>query len=202
VKEILFKVKDNKLNIIVDTNLSNQEFLSQFKSRLERLIILKESFAKNVVLNIRDRYLNNREILQLFDILNDSNMFYLNKVICKNKAKDTLMICRGNFRGGQTRFFENSALVIGNINKGSRIIVNGDLYVLGKINGDVELKNKDSKIYCENISNSLVKIGDSYKFYNDNLNSLEIYLDNKCIKEKDYKKGEILDVKSDSCYIG
>ena len=65
-----------------------------------------------VILNIGDRSLNAREILQLFDILNDANMFYLTKVVCKNKSKDKMIIYRGNFRGGQIRFFENSALVI------------------------------------------------------------------------------------------
>ena len=201
MKEVIFKVKDNRLNIIVDEDLSNEEFLELLKNRLQRLIVLRDTATKDVVLNLSNRTLNNREILQLFDILNDANIFYLGKVICKNNNKDRLVIYKGNFRGGQSRFFENSALIVGCINPGSRVIVSGDLYVLGRINGDIELKNHDSKLYCENICNSLVKIGDVYKLYDLELNDKEIYLNGDKIEERDYKKGEKLSGKSNSCYI-
>lgn len=201
MKEITFKIKDNKLNIIVDSDLSNNEFLSLLKERLERLVVLRDSLRKEVILNIENRYLNNREILQLFDILNDVNVFYLSKVICKNKARQNLMIYKGNLRGGQIRFFDKSLLLVGSLNKGSKIIVNGDLYVLGSINGDIEIKDKEGKIYCENITNSLVKIGGIYKLYSEVLQSKEIYLKDDKIIEKDYKKGEVYNGKSNSCYI-
>lgn len=202
MKEIVFKMKDNKLNILVDSSISNKEFLDILKERLEKLIVIRESVAKEVILNLDNRRLNNREILQLFDVLNDSGIFYLSKVICENKNKEILSIYKGNLRGGQVRFFDKSVLFIGTINKGSKIIVNGNLYVLGKIDGDVEIKDRDSKIYCERINNSLVKIADTYKLYSEEKNSILIYLEGKEIKESNYKKGEINNVKSNSCYIG
>ena len=48
---------------------------------------------------------------------------------CQSKKKEALSIYKGCFRSGQIRFFEKSLLLIGKINKGSKVIVNGDLYV-------------------------------------------------------------------------
>lgn len=202
MKNIIFKVKENKLNIFVSPTISNKEFLSLLKERLQRLIVVKESIARDVILNIDDRMLDNREILELFDILNDTNIFYISKIVCKNVSKDSLTIYKGSFRGGQVRFFNKSCLIIGTINKSSKVVVNGDLYVLGKIIGEVELKDKSSSIYCEYIEDSLVKIGDIYKYYGGVTKGIEIYLDNNVIKEREYKKGEMNSGKSNSCYIG
>ena len=202
MKEILFKIKDDKFYITVPKQLTNKEFLDTFKTRMENLIILKDNICHNVILDIQDRSLNNREILQLFDILNDIEIFHLYKIICKNKARESISIYKGHLRGGQIRFFDKSILFIGNLNKGSKIIVSGDLYVLGNIRGDIELKNKDGKIYCESICNSLVKIADQYKLYSVQLYDKEISYSNGEIIEKDYTRGEKDYVKSDSCYIG
>ena len=125
------------------------------------------TFTKEVILDISDRKLDNREILELFDILNDINIFYITKVICKCNSKETLSIYKGNFRGGQIRFFEKSILLIGCLNKGSKIIVNGNLYVLGRLNWDIELKDKYTKIYCESIKDSTVKIADVCRVFKD-----------------------------------
>ena len=201
MKDIVFKMKDNKLNVLVSCELSNKEFLNTFKDRIGRLIVLKDSIAKDVILNIDNRMLNNREILELFDILNDANIFYVSRIICKNISKETLTIYKGNFRGGQVRFFNKSCLIIGIINKGSKVVVNGDLYVLGKINGEIELKDKESSVYCECVKDSLIKIGNIYKYYSGELNGVEIYLENDEIREREYKKGEMYSVKSNSCYI-
>jgi septum formation inhibitor MinC len=149
-----------------------------------------------------ERKLSDREILELFDILNENEVFYLTKVICKNKSKDSMIIYKGSLRGGQARRFDKSLLLVGSLNKGAKIVVNGDLYVLGKIRGDIELKDKRCKVYCESINNCLIKIGDVYKLYSEELVSKEIYLEQGKILERDYVKGEINNVKSNSCYIG
>lgn len=202
MKEITFKIKENNLHILVDKDLTNKEFLELLKERLEKLLVVKDALKKNVVLNIEDRCLNNREILMLFDILSDANLFYLSKIICKNKSRQNLMIYKGNIRGGEVKFFDKSLLVVGNINSGSKIIVNGDLYVLGNVSGNIELKDQDGHIYLEHMDDIVVKIGSIYKSYNEELFSREIYLSGNEIKEKCYKKGEINYGKSNSCYIG
>ena len=69
MKDILFKAKDNKFYINVPEELNNQQFLESLKGKIERLLIFKDVLKQNVILNIDKRKLNDREILQLFDIL-------------------------------------------------------------------------------------------------------------------------------------
>lgn len=202
MKDIIFKVKDNKIHIIVDKNISNKEFLLSFKERIEKIFVLKEELAKEVVLEINQRKLANREILQLFDILNEHNIFYLGKVVCQSNYKNSLIIYKGSLRSGQKRFYKDSVLIVGNINQGSKVIVNGDLYVLGKVMGEIEMKDSESKIYCEHIENCLVKIMGAYKLYTEAKEDKIIYLNKGIIMDKDYREGEMGSVKSNSCYIG
>lgn len=202
MNQILFNVKDNKLNVNVRDEISNRQFLESLKTRLQKLVVVKEDLIKNVVLNIKERKLDNRETLEMFDILNEFNVFYLSEINCKKLADDAITIYKGNLRSGQIKSFHKSLILIGNINKGSKVIVNGNLYVLGMISGEVWIKSKHARIYCETIKEALVKIGNVYKYYEGELNSKEIYLDNETLTEKGYKKGVMENGKSNSCYIG
>ena len=60
MKDILFKIKDNKFYICVPEQLTNKEFLENFKKRTENLMILKESIKENVILSMENRSLDNR----------------------------------------------------------------------------------------------------------------------------------------------
>ena len=82
MKDIIFKIKDDNFIISVPNYLSNNEFIQSFKTRMENLMIVKDSLKNNIILDIGDRALTNREILQLFDILNEIEMFYIHKIIC------------------------------------------------------------------------------------------------------------------------
>ena len=93
-------------------------------------------------------------------------------------------------------------LLIGNINKGARVILDGNLYVLGRINGDIELKSEEYKIYCESINNSLVKIGSIYEIFTNELRDQMISVFDNKIKNSEYRIGEQNNGKSNSCYIG
>ena len=78
----------------------------------------------------------------------------------------------------------------------------GDLYVLGKIQGEVELKDSDAAIYVQEIDNGIIKILNVSKYYEGVYKNKKIYLENKKIRECDLVKGEISNVKSSSCNFG
>ena len=104
-------------------------------------------------------------------------------------------------RAGEVKVFNKSVLLIGTINKGSKVIIDGNLYVLGKICGDVEIKDRCNKIYCECIYNSLVKIGDIYQIYTSELYDQIIYLKEDKIINCNYRIGDNSNGKSNSSYI-
>ena len=199
MEDIKLIIKDNKIKITVAENLSNSKFLEFLKIKLERIFFYSNE-RKYITLELYSRNLSNKEVLTLFDIFESFKNFIIDKINCTKKIKEEVVIVKGNIRNGEVRVYNKSVLLIGGINRGGKIIVCGSLYVLGRVYGDIEIKSSTGKVYCENIYNSLVKIGGVYKIYTDDLYDKEIFLD-ETIKEKDYKIGGYNSGKSNSCYI-
>ena len=197
---ILVENKNNKLKIFVDEKLSNKKCIMALKYKLDNIFVYAKT-RKEIIIEFYSRSFTNKEVLELFDIFESMDNFLITKINCNKQIKEEITILRGNIRNGQVKVCEKSVLLIGTINKGAKIIVNGNLYVLGRLYGDVEIKNKGSKIYCESIYNALVKIGGTYKLYTDEIFDQCIYLDDSEIKNVDYKIGDISNVKSNSSYI-
>jgi septum formation inhibitor MinC len=145
--------------------------------------------------------LSNKEILEMFDILESEDKYLITKINCSKKLKEEIVIVRGSIRNGETKVINNSLLLVGNVNRGGKIIVDGNLYVLGKINGDVELKGDMNKIYCESINNSFIKIGGYYGIFTNELLDQVIYVSEKKVVNNAYRIGENYNGKSNSCYI-
>ena len=197
---ILVENKNNKLKIYVDEKLSNKKCIMGIKDKLDNIFVYSKS-RKEIVIELYSRDFTNKEILELFDIFESMDNFLITKISCHKKLKEEITIVKGNIRNGQIKIYDRSVLLIGSINSGAKIMVNGNLYVLGRVYGEIEIKNKESKVYCENIYNALVKIGGRYKIYTDSMFDQCIYLDNDEIKNIDYKIGDISNVKSNSSYI-
>lgn len=192
---------DDKLKIILNERLDNIECLRLIKERLEKVFVYSNK-RKEVILEVFSRNFTSKEVLQLFDIFETLDNYLISKIISRKKIKEEIAIIKGNIRNGEVGIYDKSILFIGNINRGSKIICAGNLYVLGKINGEIEIINSERKIYCEEISNALVKIGGVYQIYTDNLYDQMIYLENNKMKNIEYRIGEKNNGKSDSCYIG
>ena len=191
---------EGKLKIIINEKLSNMDSLKLIKEKLEKVFVYSNK-KKEVVLELFSRNFNSKEILQLFDIFDSLDNYLLSKVISKKKIKEELSIIKGSIRNGEVYVYSKSILLIGNINQGGKIICSGNLYVLGRICGEVEITNKDGKIYCEDICNALIKLAGKYQIYTDDLHDQVIFLDKDEIKNNDYRIGDKINGKSDSCYI-
>lgn len=192
--------KDNKLRIIINEGLTNGECLMLIKEKLEKIFIYS-IIKKEIILELGKINFTNKEILQLFDIFDTLENYIISKIICNKKFKEEIIIAKGNIRNGEVKIFDKSVLFVGTINSGGKIICDGNLYVLGRVNGDVELKDKSALFYCENIYNSLVKIGNKYRIFTEDLYDRYICLKNDEIQSYDYKIGEKIHGKSNSCYI-
>ena len=193
--------KEDKMFVSVDGKLSNREFLESFKNKLERIFFINKNNRKEIILDISSRELNNKEILELFDILDNENKYFISKINCLKKLKEQISIVKGDIRSGEIRVCHNSLLLVGNVNRGGKLIVEGNLYVLGKINGDIDIFDIESKIYCESIYNSFVKIGQYYKIYTYELIDQVIEVSDKKITNKKYRKEESVYGKSNCSYI-
>lgn len=192
---------NSKVIISVDEKITNKEFLNLLKDKLEKIFVLKESEKKEVVLDIKSRLLNNKEILEMFDILESENKYFIGKINCYKKLKEEITIFKGDIRSGEIKIIDKSLLLIGNINRGAKVVVDGNLYVLGKVSGDVELQNDLNKVYCECIENSLIKIGMYYEIFTCELRDQVVYVNDSRVVNNEYRRGENTNVKSNSSYI-
>ena len=77
MENINIKEKDDKLLITIDEKVSNRDFLKQFKDRLERIFVINNSKRKEIVLDISRRNLSNKEILEMFDIVEESALVFM-----------------------------------------------------------------------------------------------------------------------------
>lgn len=157
-QNIVFKNIDGKVTIIANNNLSFDCFLEILKNRLDKLYIKDDLLKANVTLDIRNIDLDSKRILKIFDVMSIHGFIYINKIIYKEKTNKNIILHDGNIRGGEIKLFPNNTLIIGNINKGAKVIVNGDLYVIGKTNGVIEFKGINNKLMVSNIEDTYIKI--------------------------------------------
>ena len=89
-----------------------------------------------------------------------------------------------------------------NINKDSKVIVNGNLYVIGKVSGIVEFKSNMNKLYASSIDGCFVKICSVEKQFNETIeNSLISLVNNQITEEKFMDRREKIHGKSNCSYI-
>ena len=95
-----------------------------------------------------------------------------------------IIMHEGNIRGGEIKMFPSNALIIGNINKGAKVIIHGDLYVIGKVNGYVEFKGINNRLMASHIEEAYVKICGIDKNIDERKENVTIKIDNGLIVEE------------------
>lgn len=200
--DLLFKNINGKINIIVNPNYNFNQFINSLKKRLEKLYIKDDLLKANAILDIRNINLTTKEILTIFDVFASSENILLDKIIYKEKENKNIILHEGNIRGGEIKLFSSNTLLIGNINKGSKVIANGNLYVIGKVSGEVEFKDVNSKLYASSIENPYIKICSIEKQYEDILENSVVSLKyDQIIEEKFMDRRERINGKSNCSYI-
>ena len=98
--------------------------------------------------------------------------------------------------------FPGNALIIGNINKGAKVIVHGDLYVIGKVNGYIEFKGISNKLMASHIEGAYVKICGLDKKIDEFRENVTIRIDENLIVEENISdRRENKNGKSNCSYI-
>ena len=69
-------------------------------------------------------------------------------------------IYNGTIRGGETKIFENSGLILGDVNPNALVIAKDELFIVGKLKGKVIIRNKEGKVDASSYHNAYIKIFD------------------------------------------
>lgn len=201
-KNIIFKNINGKVTIIANNNLNYDSFIKSLKDRLDKLYIKDDLLKANIVLDIRNIELDSKKILAVFDVLADYQCFYINKIIYKESKNKNIVLHEGNIRAGEVKLFTSNTLLIGNINKGSTVIVYGDLYVIGKVNGNIQFKNIHNKLMCANVSDAFIKICNlEYMVNGENDNVVIKAQDDRIVEENFKDRRDKIYGKSNCSYI-
>lgn len=199
---ITFKNECGKIYILAKDDLNYDGFIKSLKNRLEKLYINENLLKTSIIIDIKNISLDTRQILNLFDVLESYGNIYVSKIIYKEKKNKNIILHEGSIRSGENKLFTNNTLLIGNINKGAKVVVYGDLYVIGKVNGTVVMKNKDAKLMASHIEDAYVKICSIEKLIEGNLENGVIKIDkNILLEEKFIDGGEGIYGKSYCSYI-
>lgn len=201
-KNIVFKNKNGQVIIMAKEYLTYESFIEAFRNRLDKLYIKDGLLAATAVLDISNVVLGPKEILNLFDVLSTHNSFLIKKIMYKRKDKKNIILHEGNIRAGEIKLFSNNTLLVGNINKGSKVIVNGNLYVIGKTSGYVEFKNDKNKLMSASIEDAYIKICSLESKIEGMKENVSISVSgNKIIEEKFMDRRDRLYGKSNCSYI-
>lgn len=157
-QSVVFKNIEGKVTIFAQENLSFDSFIKILKTRLDKLYIKDDLLKSNVILDIRNISLDSKKILSIFDVFSEYETIYINKIIYNNSNEKNIVLHEGNIRAGEVKLFTTNTLLIGNINRDAKVIVNGNLYVIGKVSGYIEFKNINNRLLASNASSVHVKI--------------------------------------------
>jgi hypothetical protein len=201
-QNIIFKNIGGKVVIFVDQTMSFDSFIESFTSRLDKLYIKDELLKTNVILDISNIELDAKRILRIFDALSTNSSIFIDRILYKKKINKNIILHEGNVRAGEIILFNNNTLLIGNINRGAKVIATGNLYVIGKASGNVELKGINNKLTCSSLDNLYIKICSFEKKFEGVIDNIIIRVEEGKLIEENFMDGrDKIYGKSNSCYI-
>ena len=127
--------------------------------------------------------LEENELIDLLKICNESNTVFLGYKK-ENKEKNITIYNKKIYPGEQLIFYED-VLIIQDIPKDSYIECIGNLIVIGKVKGNIDLFYQDCKITASTFENARIRIFDSSHHHVTNFLCSVYYYENNEIKKED-----------------
>ncbi|MBQ9730937.1 MAG: hypothetical protein IJV94_02265 [Bacilli bacterium] len=193
------------MNEIVTIRCENDEVIMSLNEEVEfqvlidtiqeRLRVFKKNKAeapKKIKLDLGHRKTKPSELLEIFDVIMKEEIVLIDGIDFKNNDLNDTEIYEGIIRGGQIKYFDNSIMIMGDINPGATIYCAENLYVVGKIKGKVIAKNKKSMIVASEYNKCLIQIYDSEPLFIDKLYGNTLTYENGLIKVHDTNMKERL----------
>lgn len=190
---IAFRCENDDVILSLNETVEFQQLIESIQERLRLFKEHKVETPKKIKIDLGHRNIKPSELLEIFDVIMKEKIILIDGLLSKNEKITDTDIFEGIIRGGQIKFFENSTMVIGDINPGATIICADNLYVVGKIKGKVIVKRKEAIIVSSEYDNCLVQIFDSEPLFIKYLSSKTLSYENGTIKITDnIKKGELI----------
>lgn len=154
-----------------------EEFFKQLKERLKVMNQFDQKFEAFFHLpNLKDE-----QIVRLFDICNDNNTIVLG--INPQDHKSDVRFLKEDIRGGEHYEFDECVVLFGNIHKQAYVVCENSLYVIGNVEGTIDLLHEECALYtsmldanvriCDGKFQNLTSFAPSFVYYKDKLVLME-----------------------------
>lgn len=172
------------------------DFQNIYDSLEEKLNLIKEQNINNqlkINLLLGYRNITSQDLFCLCELILKDEKLLINSINYNSLNKENIEIFKGSIRGGETKYFNNSVLILGDINPNAMVVAKDEVYVVGKVKGKVVIRSKNGGINAASFVNAFIKIFD--------LCNSEVNYNNSCfIKYSNLCEGGKLYVKNHCCY--
>lgn len=199
---INFRCEEKVVVMALNEEVEFQVLISAIKDRLTLFKERGSEIPEKIRIDLGHRKLISSELLELFDVIVNEKVTLIDGITSLYKDIEDAEIYEGTIRGGQIKFFEQSTMIMGDINPGACVYCADNLYVVGEIRGKVIAKNKNCVISASSYKNCLIQIFDADPLYINKLNNSILSYEVGEIKiEENTLKGEKTNGKNNRRHI-
>lgn len=139
------------------------DFQKIYNSLEEKLNLIKEQnlmhkLKINLLLGFRN--ITSQDLYCLCELILKDERLLIKSINYNTLNSENIEIYKGSIRGGETKIFNSSVLILGDINPNAMVIAKDEIYVVGKVKGKVIIRNKNGGVNAALFQNAYIKIFD------------------------------------------
>jgi len=141
------------------------EFQKIYDYLEEKLNLIKEqNNSLKINLYLGNRNITSQDLFCLCELILKDEKLLIKSINYNSINNDHIEIYKGSIRGGETKYFNGSVLLSGDINPNALVVAKDEVYVVGKIKGKIIIRNKNGGINGALFKNACIKIFDKVNY--------------------------------------
>ena len=193
MEEIEIKRINDELYLKIDDLIDFQEIYDLLEEKLNLIKAQNINNQLKINLLLGYRKILSQDLYCLCELILKDEKLLINSITYDSLNKEEIEIYKGSIRGGETKYFNHSVLILGDINPNALVVAKDEVYVVGKVKGKIVIRNKNGGVNAASFINAYIKIFD--------LCNYEVNCSNSCfIKYQNLSEGEMKYVKNYSSY--
>lgn len=148
-------------------------FQDIYNSLEEKINIIKEQNNNlNLMINLElgNRKIKSQDLFCLYELLLKDEKILIKSIKYNSLQNEQIEVYKGTIRGGDTKYFKNSVVILGDINPNALVVAKDEVYVVGKVKGKIIIRSADGGVNAASYQGAVIKIFDKIN-YNINFNS-------------------------------
>lgn len=157
---VTIKGREETLEITVGHGIDFTDIMKELQEKLSTMQRLSQSRTWEAFFSIPD-YLNDVQLYQIFQsvaVHQGTITGFINQI-----AKPEISYYEHDVHSGEALVFQNTTLIFGNVHPDSFVTCDGDLLVMGQIEGNIYLSKQSSILYATAMLRANLQISDEIR---------------------------------------